>query len=141
MKYIGLLISSIAVFLVILTNFYYNSITLDIQKIKDYIVESNIILEDIIKNEEIVMEKKDEYISRLINLKNGINNSNTSFLIKEYKEYRIKSIEGLIKSISKSDLKYLEDVDRYNTLSEKVLEKILNKGLIEVTSLPIDTYI
>jgi hypothetical protein len=75
------------------------------------------------------------------NLKNGINNSNTSFLIKEYKEYRIKSIEGLIKSISKSDLKYLEDVDRYNTLSEKVLEKILNKGLIEVTSLPIDTYI
>ncbi len=87
------------------------------------------------------MGKKDEYISRLINLKNGINNSNTSFLIKEYKEYRIKSIEGLIKSISKSDLKYLEDVDRYNTLSEKVLEKILNKGLIEVTSLPIDTYI
>lgn len=141
MKYIGLLISSIAVFLVILTNFYYNSITLDIQKIKDYIVESNIILEDVVKNEEIVMEKKDEYISRLINLKNGINNSNTSFLIKEYKEYRIKSIEGLIKSISKSDLKYLEDVDRYNTLSEKVLEKILNKGLIEVTSLPIDTYI
>ena len=141
MKYIGLLISSIAVFLVILTNFYYNSVTLDIQKIKDYIVESNIILEDVVKNEEIVMEKKDEYISRLINLKNGITNSNTSFLIKEYKEYRIKSIEGLIKSISKSDLKYLEDVDRYNTLSEKVLEKILNKGLIEVTSLSIDTYI
>ena len=141
MKYIGLLISSIAVFLVILTNFYYNSVTLDIQKIKDYIVESNIILEDIIKNEEIVMEKKDEYISRLINLKNGITNSNTSFLIKEYKEYRIKSIEGLIKSISKSDLKYLEDVDRYNTLSEKVLEKKLKKGLIEETSLPIDTYI
>ena len=140
MKYIGLLISSIAVFLVILTNFYYNSVTLDIQKIKDYIVESNIILEDVVKNEEIVMEKKDEYISRLINLKNGLTNSNTSFLIKEYKEYRIKSIEGLIKSISKSDLKYLEDVDRYNTLSEKVLEKILNKGLIEVTSLPINTY-
>ena len=93
MKYIGLLISSIAVFFVILTNFYYNSVTLDIQKIKDYIVESNIILEDIIKNEEIVMEKKDEYISRLINLKNGITNSNTSFLIKEYKENRIKSIE------------------------------------------------
>ena len=141
MKYIGLLISSIAVFLVILTNFYYNSVTLDIQKIKDYIVESNIILEDVVKNEEIVMEKKDEYISRLINLKNGIKNSNTSFLVKQYKEYKVKSIEGLIKSISKSDLKYLEDVDRYNTLSEKVLEKILNKGLIQVTSLSIDTYI
>ena len=29
MKYVGLLISSVVVFLVILTNFYYNSITLD----------------------------------------------------------------------------------------------------------------
>ena len=141
MKYIGLLISSIAVFLVILTNFYYNSVTLDIQKIKDYIVESNIILEDIIKNEEIVMEKKDEYISRLINLKNGIKNSNTSFLVKQYKEYKVKSIEGLIKSISESDLKYLEDVEKYNILCEQELEKIINKGLIEVTSLSIDTYI
>ena len=140
MKYIGLLISSIAVFLVILTNFYYYSVTLDIQKIKDYIVESNIILEDIIKNEEIVMEKKDEYISRLINLKNGIKNSNTSFLVKQYKEYKVKSIEGLIKSISESDLKYLEDVEKYNILCEQELEKIINKGLIEVTSLPINTY-
>ena len=51
MKYVGLLISSVVVFLVILTNFYYNSITLDMQKIKDYIVESNIILEDIVKKE------------------------------------------------------------------------------------------
>ena len=67
MKYIGFLISSIAVFLVILTNFYFNSITLDIQKIEDYIVESNIILEDIVKKEEEVIEKKDEYISRFIN--------------------------------------------------------------------------
>ena len=49
MKYVGLLVSSVVVFLVILTNFYYNSITLDMQKIKDYIVESNIILEDIVK--------------------------------------------------------------------------------------------
>ena len=35
MKYVGLLISSVVVFLVILTNFYYNSITLDMQKIKE----------------------------------------------------------------------------------------------------------
>ena len=100
MKYVGLLVSSVVVFLVILTNFYYNSITLDMQKIKDYIVESNIILEDIVKKEEQVMEKKDEYITRLINLKKGIKNSKTSFLVKDYKEYKIKSIEGLIKSIS-----------------------------------------
>ncbi|MCI9062810.1 MULTISPECIES: hypothetical protein [Romboutsia] len=141
MKNIGLLISSIVVFLVILTNFYYNSITLDMQKIKDYIVESNIILEDVVKKEEQVMEKKDEYVTRLINLKKGIENSKTSFLVKNYKEYKIKSIEGLINSISKSDLKYLEEVEKYNNLSDEELDKILNKSLIEVTSLPINTYI
>lgn len=141
MKNIGLLISSIVVFLVILTNLYYNSITLDIQKIKDYIVESNIILEDVVKKEEQVMEKKDEYVTRLINLKKGIENSKTSFLVKNYKEYKIKSIEGLINSISKSDLKYLEEVEKYNNLSDEELDKILNKSLIEVTSLPINTYI
>lgn len=141
MKYVGLLISSIVVFLVILTNLYYNSITLDIQKIKDYIVESNIILEDVVKKEEQVMEKKDEYVTRLINLKKGIENSKTSFLVKNYKEYKIKSIEGLINSISKSDLKYLEEVEKYNNLSDEELDKILNKNLIEVTSLPINTYI
>ena len=141
MKNIGLLISSIVVFLVILTNLYYNSITLDMQKIKDYIVESNIILEDVVKKEEQVMEKKDEYVTRLINLKKGIENSKTSFLVKNYKEYKIKSIEELIKSISESDLKYLEEVEKYNNLSEEELDKILNKSLIEVTSLPINTYI
>ena len=140
MKYVGLLVSSVVVFLVILTNFYYNSITLDMQKIKDYILESNIILEDIVKKEEQVMEKKDEYITRLINLKKGISNSKTSFLVKDYKEYKIKSIEGLIKSISESDLKYLEEVEKYNNLSEKELDKILNKSLIEVTYLPINIY-
>ena len=139
-NFLNLLISSVVVFLVILTNFYYNSITLDMQKIKDYIVESNIILEDIVKKEEQVMEKKDEYITRLINLKKGIKNSKTSFLVKDYKEYKIKSIEGLIKSISESDLKYLEEVEKYNNLSEKELDKILNKSLIEVTYLPINTY-
>lgn len=141
MKNIGLLISSIVVFLVILTNLYYNSITLDMQKIKDYIVESNIILEDVVKKKEQVMDKKDEYVTRLINLKKGIENSKTSFLVKNYKEYKIKSIEGLINSISKSDLKYLEEVEKYNNLSDEELDKILNKSLIEVTSLPINTYI
>ena len=97
-------------------------------------------MEDIVKKEEQVMEKKDEYITRLINLKKGIKNSKTSFLVKDYKEYKIKSIEGLIKSISESDLKYLEEVEKYNNLSEKELDKILNKSLIEVTYLPINTY-
>ena len=72
--------------------------------------------------------------------KKGIKNSKTSFLVKDYKEYKIKSIEGLIKSISESDLKYLEEVEKYNNLSEKELDKILNKSLIEVTYLPINIY-
>ena len=141
MKYVGLLISSVAVFLVILINFYYNSITLDMQRIKDYIVESNIILEDLVKKEEDVMNRKKEYISRLNNLKKGIKNSKTSFLLRDYKEYKLKSIDELIKGISESDLKYLELVKKYNDLSEKELDKILNKSLIKVTSLPISTYI
>lgn len=141
MKYIGLLMSSVVVFLVILTNFYYNSVSLDIQKIKDYIIESNIILEDMVNKEEYVMDKKEEYISRLTNLKKGINSSKTSFLVKDYKEYKVKSIDKLIKSISESNLEYLQEVEKYNNLSQKELDRILNKSLIEVTSLPINTYI
>jgi len=141
MKYIGLLMSSVVVFLVILTNFYYNSVSLDIQKIKDYIIESNIILEDVVNKEEYVMDKKEEYISRLTNLKKGINSSKTSFLVKDYKEYKVKSIDKLIKSISESNLEYLQEVEKYNNLSQKELDRILNKNLIEVTSLPINTYI
>lgn len=141
MKYIGLLMSSVVVFLVILTNFYYNSVSLDIQKIKDYIIESNIILEDMVNKEEYVMNKKEEYISRLTNLKKGINSSKTSFLVKDYKEYKVKSIDKLIKSISESNLEYLQEVEKYNNLSQKELDRILNKSLIEVTSLPINTYI
>lgn len=141
MKYIGLLMSSVVVFLVILTNFYYNSVSLDIQKIKDYIIESNIILEDVVNKEEYVMDKKEEYISRLTNLKKGINSSKTSFLVKDYKEYKVKSIDKLIKSISESNLEYLQEVEKYNNLSQKELDRILNKSLIEVTSLPINTYI
>ena len=34
-----------------------------------------------------------------------------------------------------------EEVEKYNNLSDEELDKILNKNLIEVTSLPINTYI
>lgn len=71
MKNIGLLISSIGVLLVVVVNLYYNSITLDIKMIKDYIIETNIILEDILEKESYVDNKKDEYISRLMSLKRG----------------------------------------------------------------------
>jgi hypothetical protein len=127
MKYVGLLVSSIGVFLVILANFYYNSVTLDMQKIKDCVVESNIILEDVVKKEEYVIEKKDEYISRLVTLKKGINNSHTTFLINDYKEYKIKSINSLIQSISEYENKeiYLEEVNKYNEMCNEEIDKLV----------------
>lgn len=143
MKQVGLLVSSICIFIVILVNFYYNSITLDMQKMKYYVIESNMILEDVVKKEEKVKENQDEYISRLMTLKRGMENSKTSFLISDYKEYKVKSIESLIFSISDSKNKneYLEDVNKYNTLGEKELDRLLNKSFIEVTDLSNDTYI
>lgn len=135
MKYVGLLISSIGVFIVVVANLYYNSITLDIQMIKDYIVETNIILEDVVEKEEYVEEKKDEYISRLMTLKNGIQNSKTTFLVKDYKNYKIKSIESLIEGISeskeKNKSKCLEEVIKYNNLCNEELEKLVNKNMLE----------
>ena len=44
MKYIGLVLSSVCIFIIVLANLYYNSITLDMQRMKNYIVESNRIL-------------------------------------------------------------------------------------------------
>lgn len=132
MKHIGILITSLGVFTILVMNLYYNSITLDIQNIKDYVTESNIILEDISNKEDYVMDKKDEYISRLIVLKRGMENTKTTFLTNNYKSYKIKSIESLIKSISeeKNKFKYLEDVDKYNSLCNKELEKLTNINLI-----------
>lgn len=137
MKQVGLLVSSICIFLVILVNFYYNSVTLDMQKMKYYVIESNTILEDIVKKEEYVDEKKDEYISRLMTLKRGMENTKTSFLVSSYKEYKIKSIESLIHSVSEWKYKeeHMENVYKYNKLGEKELDKLVNKNFIEVTNL------
>ncbi len=143
MKYIGLVLSSICVFIIVLANLYYNSITLDMQRMKNYIVESNRVLSDVIEKEDVVEGNKDEYISRLISLKKGIENSKTSFLINDYKNYRIKSIDSLIQSISnsKEKEKYLSDVKKYNKLSEEELNKLINKTFMEVTYLSAKTYI
>lgn len=131
MKNIGLLISSIGVLAVIITNLYYNSITLDMKMIKDYIVETNIILEDILEKESYVNDKKDEYISRLMTIKRGIENSNTTILVDTYKSYKVKSIECLIDSISKDKDKseYLNKANNYNQLCEKELNKLVNNNL------------
>ena len=143
MKYIGLVLSSICVFIIVLANLYYNSITLDMQRMKNYIVECNRILSDTIEKEELVNEKKDEYISRLISLKKGIKNSKTSFLVKDYKDYKVKSIDNLIYMISYPNDKeiYLSEVEKYNKLSEEELNKLINKDFMEVTYLSAKTYI
>lgn len=143
MKYIGLVLSSVCIFIIVLANLYYNSITLDMQRMKNYIVESNRILSDIIEKEEVVNEKKDEYISRLVSLKKGIKNSKTSFLVKDYKDYKVKSIDNLIYMISYPNDKerYLTEVKKYNKLSEEELNKLINKDFMEVTYLSAKTYI
>ncbi len=142
MKYIGLLASSICVVVVLLINSYYNIINLDVQKMSSYVIESNMILEDFIAKEGYVLENKNEYISRLFNIKECMEDSTTSFFTKKYKEYKIESIENLINTISNEEerSKYLELVNKYNSLSEKELDSLLDKNLFEVTYLSTRAY-
>lgn len=137
MKYIGLLASSICVVFVLLINSYYNIINLDIQKISSYVIESNMILEDIITKEESVSKNNKEYIDRLQNLKKCIEDTKTSFFTSKYKGYKIKSVESMIKGISNDKVKneQLKMVKKYNELSEKELDSILDKNFFEVTYL------
>ncbi len=142
MKYIGLLTSSICVVIVLLINSYYNIINLDVQKMSSYVIESNMILEDFITNEKKVLDNDKEYINRLVNLKNCINNTKTSFFTSKYKEYKIKSIDSLTSTIRKGEknYKYLDLVKKYNDLSQKELNSLLDKNLLEVTYLSAHEY-
>ena len=57
----------------------------------------------------ILTERKNKIQIKKIRNKRG--NMTTKFTkIKDYKEYKMKSIDGLIKSISESNLKYLEEI-------------------------------
>jgi len=143
MKYIGLVLSSIIIFIIVLSNLYYNSITLDMKNMKDYIAESNIILSDVIEKEDSVMENKDEYITRILTIKKGLKSCKTSFLVKTYKEYKLKSLDNLIYSISEweDNQVYLREVEKYDKLGEEELDRLINKNIIEVTYLSIKTYI
>ncbi|MGL5642725.1 MAG: hypothetical protein ACRDDM_10670 [Paraclostridium sp.] len=142
MKYIGLLASSICVVVVLLINSYYNIINLDIQKMSSYVIESNMILEDFVTKEEEVLENNEEYIARLLNLKQCIKDTKTSFFTTKYKNYKIKSIESLASSISKNSDKdkHIELVKKYNDLSEKELNSLLDKNLLQVTYLSTRAY-
>lgn len=142
MKYIGLLVSSICVVGILLINSYYNIINLDVQKMSSYVIESNMILEDFIVKEEHVLKNENEYISRLTNIIECMENSTTSFFTKKYKEYKVKSIENLINTISNDEerSKYLDLVNKYNSLSQEELNSLLDKNLLEVTYLSTRAY-
>ena len=145
MKNIGLLLSSIAGFFIILGCLFYNSLLVDMNKIKDYITESNAILQDVMENEDKVNDKKGEYISRLMKIKRGMENSHTSFLFEKYKLIKTSSMELLIDVISEENEKdreeYLKLVFEANDESEDELNTIMNKNFIEVTYLCLKTYI
>lgn len=145
MKNIGLLLSSIAGFFIILGCLFYNSLLVDMNKIKDYITESNAILQDVMENEDKVNDKKGEYISRLMKIKKGMENSHTSFLFEKYKLIKTSSIELLIDVINEENEKdrdeYLKLVFEANDESEDELGTIMNKNFIEVTYLCLKTYI
>lgn len=145
MKNIGLLLCSITGFFIILGCLFYNSLLVDMDKIKDYVTESNYIFEQVVKNEDKVDDNKGEYISRLITIKKGMENTNTSFLFEKYKEIKISSIELLIDLINENNEKdknnYLKLVLKSNDRSQRELDSMMNKGFIEVTYLCLKTYI
>lgn len=145
MKNIGLLLCSITGFFIILGCIFYNSLLIDMDKIKDYVTESNYIFEQVVKNEDKVDDNKGEYISRLITIKKGMENTNTSFLFEKYKEIKISSIELLIDLINENNEKdknnYLKLVLKSNDRSQRELDSMMNKGFIEVTYLCLKTYI
>lgn len=145
MKNIGLLLSSIAGFFIILGCLFYNSLLIDMDRIKDYVTESNAILQDVMENEDKVNEKKGEYISRLMKIKKGMENSHTSFLFDKYKLIKTSSIELLIDVINEDNDddkdEYLKLVFKSNDESQDELDTLINKNFIEVTYLCLKTYI
>lgn len=145
MKNIGLLLSSVTAFFIILGCLFYNSLLIDMKEIKDYVTESNLILEEVVKKEDKVDDKKGEYISRLLGIKNGMENANTSILLKKYKDMKMSSIELLVEAVSENnenDRKdLLNQIYSSNDESQKELNTLMNKNFIEVTYLCIKSYI
>lgn len=145
MKNIGLLLSSITAFFIILGCLFYNSLLIDMNRIKDYVTESNVILQDVMENKGKVDDKKGEYISRLMKIKKGMENSHTSFLFDKYKVIKTSAIELLIDVISEDNEEDKEEclklVFKANSESQDELNTLMNKNFIEVTYLCLKTYI
>ncbi|UEL46359.1 hypothetical protein TPDSL_35390 [Terrisporobacter petrolearius] len=145
MKNIGLLLSSITAFFIILGCLFYNSLLIDMNRIKDYVTESNVILQEVMENQGKVDDKKGEYISRLMKIKKGMENSHTSFLFDKYKVIKTSAIELLIDVISEDNEEDKEEclklVFKANNQSQDELNTLMNKNFIEVTYLCLKTYI
>jgi hypothetical protein len=139
-KYILVLTSSICVFIVMMINLYYNTINLDMRVISKQLIETNEILDDLVTKKESVLDKKDEYISRLMDIENDLENKNVSFIMKDYKKYKIKSVESLIEAISSEKSEDLKVVNKYNRLSNKELDKLIKNNIAKVTYLSIKEF-
>lgn len=144
-KSIGLLVSSFLAFFIILGCLFYNYLLIEMNQIKDYVGESNLIFEQVINNEEKIDEKKGEYILRLNNIKKGLENTNTSFLFDKYKLLKVDSIELLIEAINEREQnekeEYLNLVFKCNDESQEELDTLMNKNFLEVTYLCLKSYI
>lgn len=143
MKNIGLLLVSIMSFFIILSCLFYNSLLIDMEKIKDYVTDSNLILKDVV--EDKVDSREGEYIHKLLNIKTGIENTNTTFLLDKYKVVKISSIELLIEAISEDNKEdkeeYMDMVFNSNDESQNEIDLLMDKNILEVTNMYFKTYI
>lgn len=140
-KNILILGSSICVFIIMMINLYYNTINLDMHVMSEQMVETNNILEDLITKKEEVLDKKDSYISRLLDIRDDFENQRVSFFMSNYKNYKLKSIESLINAISSENSEYIDEVYKYNRLSDEEIDKLIKNNLAKVTYLSTKSYI
>ncbi|MCR1954343.1 hypothetical protein NSA24_05765 [Clostridioides mangenotii] len=140
-KNILILGSSICVFIIMMINLYYNTINLDMHVMSEQMVETNNILEDLITKKEEVLDKKDSYISRLLDIKDDFENQRVSFFMSNYKNYKLKSIESLINAISSENSEYIDEVYKYNRLGDEEIDKLIKNNLAKVTYLSTKSYI
>lgn len=145
MKNITLLLSSIVGFFIILGCLFYNLLLIDMDRTRGDVTECNAILQDVIENEDKINDKKGEYISRLMHIKENIKESKTSFLFNKYKNIKAASIDSLIHFINEDNKddknKYLQLILKSDKKSQDEMNILMNKNFIEVTYLTIKTYI
>lgn len=142
MKYVGILSAGICSFIIILASLYYNCVTIDMNNIKSYIIETNTIYNDLL-TEEKAINQKEEYIERLEKIKSGLENSTTTHYMNKYKKLKIKQIDKIMDNLKgKNDREiYVDAINYYNNKGNLEITNLTNKNFIEVTYLSIKSYI